>query len=75
MKIKFDITGLDCANCALELERSIKKVNGVKDCHINFIMESMDIVIDGDKDTVIKMVKELIKKEEPDCNIEESEDQ
>jgi len=74
MEIKFDITGLDCANCALELERSIKKVKGVSDCHINFIMETMVIIIDGDKDTVLNNVKKLIKNEEPDCTIEESED-
>lgn len=73
MKIKFDITGLDCANCALELERSIKKLDGVVDCHINFIMESMELSINKDKDTVLNNINKLIKKEEPDCHIEESE--
>ena len=37
MKYKFKIKGLDCANCAAELERAIQKIDEVKeepDCTI-----------------------------------------
>ena len=29
MNMKFKIKGLDCANCAAELEREIQKIEGV----------------------------------------------
>ena len=29
MRSKFKIKGLDCANCAAELERAIQKINGI----------------------------------------------
>ena len=30
MKSKFKIKGLDCANCAAELERAIQKIDGIE---------------------------------------------
>ena len=30
MKYNFEIKGIDCANCAAELEREINKVDGIK---------------------------------------------
>ncbi len=73
MKIKFKIRGLDCANCAGELERKINKLDGIDEANINFIAERMELEIydDEDKEEVIKRVKKLIKKEEPDVRIEE----
>lgn len=41
MKKTFKITGLDCANCALSLEKKISKVDGVTNCSINFLSETM----------------------------------
>ena len=29
MKVKFKIKGIDCANCAAELERAIQKIDGI----------------------------------------------
>lgn len=72
MKCKFKIIGLDCANCALELERLIKKIDGVKEANINFISQKMEIELEENKkDDVIKNVKKVIKKEEPDVSLEE----
>ena len=36
-KHSFKITGLDCANCALELEEEISKVNGVQEASVDFV--------------------------------------
>ena len=57
MNTKYKIKGLDCANCAVELERAIQKVEGIEEVNINFIAERMEI-------------KKVIKKEEPDVIIE-----
>ena len=73
MKCKFKIRGLDCANCAAELERKLNKLDGIDEANINFITERMELELydDEDKDEIIKRVKKLIKKEEPDVTIEE----
>lgn len=73
MKSNFKVEGLDCANCAAELERIVKKIKGVKQVNINFMMQRMELEYDKDnEEDIIKKVKEAIKKEEPDVRIEEN---
>ena len=72
MKVKFKIKGLDCANCAADLERAIQKVDGIESANINFMTEKMEIEYDETrKDEIMQNVKKTIKKEEPDVTIEE----
>ncbi len=72
MKSKFKIKGLDCANCAAELERAIQKLDGIENANINFITEKMEIEYDETKtEEIMKNIKKVIKKEEPDVTIEE----
>lgn len=72
MNIKFKIYGLDCANCATELEKSIEKIEGVKSVNINFITQRMELQCDEiQKEEIIMKVKKVIKKEEQDVTIEE----
>ena len=69
---KYYLENLDCANCALELERAIKKIDGIKDVNINFILQKMKLEYDEvNKEDIILNVKKTIKKEEPDVTIEE----
>lgn len=72
MKYNFKIKGLDCANCAGELERAIQKIEGIDNVIINFMTEKMSLEMDqNDKEEVMKNVQKVIKKEEPDVTIEE----
>ena len=72
MKYKFKIKGLDCANCAAELERAIQKIDDVKEASISFMTEKLVIECDEEnKEEVMKQVQKVIKKEEPDCTIKE----
>lgn len=72
MKCNFRIKGLDCANCAAELERAINKVKGVDKATISFMSEKMTIELDEDKkDSIMKDVEKVIQKEEPDVTIKE----
>ena len=72
MKYNFKIKGLDCANCAAELERAIQKINGIDNATINFMTEKMILEMNEEKkEDVMKNVKKVIKKEEPDVTIEE----
>lgn len=72
MKYKFKIKGLDCANCAAELERKIKKIDGIEDASISFMLERLVIQCEESiKSDVIENLKKVAKKEEPDVTIEE----
>lgn len=73
MKSKFQLKGLDCANCASELERAIQKIEGVESVNISFITQKMELEYNQiQKEEIIQKVKKVIKKEEPDVKIEES---
>ncbi len=72
MKSKFKIKGLDCANCAAELERAIKKLEGIESVNISFMTQRLEFEYDEKmKEKIIQDVKKVIKKEEPDVTIEE----
>ena len=71
MKYKFKIKGLDCANCAAELERKIQKMDGVNSASISFMTEKMILEINENEDDILKKVLKLIKKEEPDATVKE----
>lgn len=72
MKIKFKIKGLDCANCASQLERKIQKLDVVESVNISFITQKMELeCIETKKEEIIQNIKKIIKKEEPDVTIEE----
>lgn len=69
---KFIILNLDCANCAAELERAIRKVNGIENVSISFMMQKMELEYDEERrEEILQNVKKVIKKEEPDVKIEE----
>ena len=70
MKKKFKLTDLDCANCAAKMEDAIKKLDGVSDASVSFMMQKMTIDADDARfDEIMKEVVEVCKKVEPDCII------
>ena len=72
MCCKFKIKGLDCANCAAELERAIQKVDGVESVSISFMTERMEIDYDdSNKDEIMRKIRKVVKKEEPDVELQE----
>lgn len=72
MKMKFKIQGLDCANCASQLERLIQKIEGVQNASISFITEKLLIECEEEnKEEILDRVKKVIKREEPDVIIKQ----
>lgn len=72
MKYTYIIKGLDCANCALNLENEIKKIEGIDNVVINFITEKLIIECNEEKkEEVVNIMKKVIKKENTDVSIEE----
>src|SRR3989338_8342499 len=46
MKTQFKISGMHCASCANIIERSLKKVAGVKEANVNFAAEKASALYD-----------------------------
>ena len=70
MKKRFKLVDLDCANCAAKMEDAIKKVDGVKDATVSFIMQKMTVEADDARfDDIMKEIVKVCKRVEPDCEI------
>ena len=70
MKKKFKLENLDCANCAAKMEEAIKKIDGVNEASVSFMMQKM--TIDANDENFDEIVKEAVKvcgRIEPDCTI------
>ena len=72
MKKTCKLTGLDCANCAAQLENEIQKIEGIESASISFMTERMvlEFTEENEKETM-KKVKKVIKREEPDVEVKE----
>ena len=70
MKKKFKMVDLDCANCAAKMEDAIKKIPGVNDANVSFMMQKMTVDAEDDKvDAIMEEVVRVCAKVEPDCKI------
>lgn len=49
MKKKFNVTDVDCADCARKMEEAINKIDGVKNAKLNFLTEKLTIEADDSK--------------------------
>lgn len=53
------VTGMTCANCAANIERGIKKLEGVHAVNVNFAAEQVSVDIDPSKLGVSDLVKKI----------------
>jgi len=60
MKKTFQIIGMDCASCAVSIEHSVKKINGVKDANVNYASEKL--FVDFEKEINDQEIKEAVKR-------------
>ena len=59
MKKVLKLEGLDCANCAAELENRISKVDGVENVSVSFIMQRL--TFECNEEIVKEKLKEIKK--------------
>ena len=70
MKKKFKCE-IDCANCAAKVEEAIKKLDGVNDAKVNFMMQKMTLDADDARfEEILKLAVETGRKIEPDFSVE-----
>lgn len=70
MKKSFKLIDLDCANCAAKMENAIKKIDGIEDAKVSFMMQKLTITADDSRfDEVLEEAQRICKRIEPDCKI------
>ena len=63
------LKNLDCANCALKLERAIAKIDGVKSVSVNFIYQKVFLEYESENPEFLKRVKQVAKNTLPDVEV------
>ncbi len=56
MKIKYDITGLDCPNCAAKLAGMMQSKDGIESAKINFLTEKLTVETSLSEDEAYKIL-------------------
>ena len=70
MKKSFKLEDLDCANCAQKMEDAIKRIDGVQDANVSFLMQKMTLTAEDERfDDIMKEVVKTCRRIEPDCKI------
>lgn len=71
MKKKFKVENLDCAHCAAKMEEGIKKIPGVEDAVMNFMMQklTLEIADDADLNEILDKAQEAVSKVSIVCEI------
>ena len=55
-KNKYDITGMSCAACVSRVEKAVNKVEGVTDCSVNLLTNSMTVSGSASSEQIVKAV-------------------
>ena len=72
MKKTYLLDGLCCANCAAKIERGIAAIDGVTNASVSFLTTKLVIEGEDDKmDEIIEAAMKVVKKIEPDVEVEE----
>ncbi|MDR2866334.1 MAG: cadmium-translocating P-type ATPase [Methanomassiliicoccaceae archaeon] len=71
MKKEYILKGLDCANCAAEIERAVSEAEGVASASVNFVKGTLRVKwSDGHKGD-LKTVESIVRRIEPDVTVAE----
>jgi Cu+-exporting ATPase len=57
--VTLPVTGMTCANCALNIERNMRKLPGVKEVNVNFTTEQAAISFDSDEIQIQDVVEKI----------------
>ena len=70
MRKMYKFENIDCAHCALKIQEEIKKINGVKDCVLNFLAQKMVLEFDlVDKEKIVKEIIKVARETAPDFEL------
>ncbi len=69
MKKSYKLENLDCAVCAQKIENKVKKLDGIEDVNVSFMLSKMTVDYKDNVDVEEKyaQILKVCKKVEPDC--------
>ena len=70
MKLKYNITGLDCPNCAAKLAGMIEGKDGIDSAKINFLTEKLTVETTLDEASAYALISDTAKAFSKSVNIE-----
>lgn len=71
---KLLLEGLDCANCAMKIEKGVSGIQGVYSCSVNFVTKTLTLETDSaQEEHVIADTKKKVAHLEPHISVKEKE--
>lgn len=71
MKKRYNLSNVDCANCAAKMEEKIKRLPGVNNASISFMAQKLTLECDEDKlEQILKAAEKIIKDIDEEAAIE-----
>ena len=61
MKYRFQITGLDCPNCAAKLAKMMENKDGIDSAKINFLTERLTVESEISEEALLLALRECSK--------------
>ena len=58
---KFSVTGMTRSSCSAHVEKSVQKLNGVKNVNVNLLSNSMTITFDENKLNENDIISSVVK--------------
>lgn len=66
VKRKVMLKGLDCANCAMKIENSIEKIEGISSCSVSYANETLSLEFDSTREAeIMDAARKKVKQLEP----------
>jgi len=70
MKKTYILEDLDCANCAAKIEEAVGRLDGVSKSTVTLLTQKLVIEVEeGKADSIVKEIKKIVKKFEPDVEV------
>lgn len=60
-RVHLALSGMDCASCALMIEKTLKKMPAVKEVHVNFAAEKASVLFDETKSSIKDLIAAVKK--------------
>ena len=70
MKFKYEISGVDCPNCAAKLASIMESKDGIESANINFLTEKLTVESTLDESRVFDLVTQAAKSFSKSVKIE-----
>jgi len=56
---KFDVTGMTCSSCVAHVEKSVRKLTGIKSVNVNLLTNSMSVIFD-EHDLTVQSIENAV---------------